>query len=88
MRRYPPLDPPEYVDFRPDPKVMEAYRETLERIPERRAVIRKLLARKAPISGGRRLGQVGGRETIVGGRTEEQIIAANVDTAFFRHQPG
>ena len=42
MRRYPPLDPPEYVDFRPDPKVMEAYRETLERVPERRAVIRKL----------------------------------------------
>ncbi len=36
-------------------------------------------ARKAPISGGRKLGQVGGRETIVGGLTEEQVIAANID---------
>ena len=35
--------------------------------------------RKAPISGGRKLGQVGGRETIIGGGTEEQVIAANID---------
>lgn len=35
--------------------------------------------RKAPISGGRKLGQVGGRETIIGGVTEEQVIAANID---------
>jgi len=40
---------------------------------------RSRFMRKAPISGGRRLGQVGGRETIIGGVTEEQVIAANID---------
>jgi TPP-dependent pyruvate/acetoin dehydrogenase alpha subunit len=41
MRRYPPFDPPEYVAFRPDPGVMAEYRATLERNPERRAVVRR-----------------------------------------------
>jgi pyruvate dehydrogenase E1 component alpha subunit/2-oxoisovalerate dehydrogenase E1 component alpha subunit len=44
MKRYPPLDPPEYVDFRPLPEVMRNYRATLERRPERRAIIRSLKA--------------------------------------------
>ena len=42
MKRYPPLEPPEYVDFRPDPEVMQEYRATLERHPERRNLIRRL----------------------------------------------
>jgi TPP-dependent pyruvate/acetoin dehydrogenase alpha subunit len=42
MKRYPPLDPPEYVEFRPDPEVMQEYRATLERQKERSAIIRRL----------------------------------------------
>ena len=42
MRRYPPFDPPEYVDFRPDPEVMQAYRETVRRDPARRRLIERL----------------------------------------------
>lgn len=42
MKRYPPLDPPEYVDFRPRPEVMQEFGATLERHPERAAIIRRL----------------------------------------------
>jgi len=40
-------------------------------------------ARKTPISGGRKKGKIGGRSAIVGGRTEQQIIAANIDFLFY-----
>lgn len=42
MQRYPAYDPPEYLDWRPDPEVMAAYRATLERDPERRTIIESL----------------------------------------------
>jgi TPP-dependent pyruvate/acetoin dehydrogenase alpha subunit len=42
VKRYPPFDPPEYVDFRPDPAVQRAYRETLDRHPRRRRIIAAL----------------------------------------------
>ena len=55
----------------------EALGITRERIPRKTE-----LSRKAPISGGRKIGTVGDQEMIVGGRTEEQILAANVDFVF------
>ncbi len=42
MRRYPTYDPPEYVDWKPDPGVMREYRETIARDPERRARVEAL----------------------------------------------
>ena len=42
MRRYPPFDPPEYVEFRPEPEVMAAYGATLRRDPRRRRVVERL----------------------------------------------
>jgi pyruvate dehydrogenase E1 component alpha subunit/2-oxoisovalerate dehydrogenase E1 component alpha subunit len=39
MRRFPAFDPPEYVDWQPDPAVVRAYRRTIEDDAERRAVI-------------------------------------------------
>lgn len=37
MRRYPAYDPPEYVDWTPDPNLVEAYRERVETHPDRAA---------------------------------------------------
>jgi ribosome biogenesis GTPase / thiamine phosphate phosphatase len=45
---------------------------------ERKAVIHSILPRKSKFS----RGISGGRQRIEGGRTEEQIVAANVDTVF------
>ncbi|MFQ5878402.1 MAG: thiamine pyrophosphate-dependent dehydrogenase E1 component subunit alpha [Acidobacteriota bacterium] len=42
MRRYPLYDPPEYVDFRVDPGVLKAFRDTLRRDPARRRIIERL----------------------------------------------
>ena len=42
MKRYSAFDPPEYVDWQPDPKVMEAFRATLERDPARRRSIKEM----------------------------------------------
>lgn len=42
MKRYPAYDPPEYVNWTPDPDVMQQYRQTLRRNPERRAIIESL----------------------------------------------
>lgn len=39
MRRSPAFDPPEYVDWTPDAEVQAAYAQTLDRHPERRALI-------------------------------------------------
>src|SRR5689334_11462994 len=38
MKRYPAFDPPEYVDWTPDPELVGAYAETLTRDPERAAL--------------------------------------------------
>lgn len=41
------------------------------------------LTRKAPVSGGRKVRDINGIRMVVGGSTEEQVIAANIDTLFF-----
>jgi TPP-dependent pyruvate/acetoin dehydrogenase alpha subunit len=42
MIRYPSFDPPEYVDWRPDPRVVGQYLLTIEERPERREAVRAL----------------------------------------------
>lgn len=42
MKRYPAFDPPEYVEWEPDPAQVSEYRERLESDPERWARIREL----------------------------------------------
>ncbi|UCF39590.1 MAG: thiamine pyrophosphate-dependent dehydrogenase E1 component subunit alpha [Gemmatimonadota bacterium] len=42
MRRFPAFDPPEYVDWRPDPELVAAYPVAWERHEERRAVVEGL----------------------------------------------
>jgi TPP-dependent pyruvate/acetoin dehydrogenase alpha subunit len=42
MRRYPPFDPPEYVDWEADPHAIAAFGRLLAGDPERRAVISSL----------------------------------------------
>jgi TPP-dependent pyruvate/acetoin dehydrogenase alpha subunit len=44
MRRYPAFDPPEYVEWRPDPALVRAFRDTLERDRGRAAVVSALSA--------------------------------------------
>lgn len=39
--------------------------------------------RKAPISGGKKKGKIGGQDTLVGGKPEQQVIAANIDFLFY-----
>src|SRR3989475_491143 len=39
IRRFPAFDPPEYVEWKPDPALVRAFRETIERDPERAAVV-------------------------------------------------
>ncbi|MBI4543598.1 MAG: thiamine pyrophosphate-dependent dehydrogenase E1 component subunit alpha [Gemmatimonadetes bacterium] len=42
MRRYPPYDPPEYVDWQPDPRLVQEYAERLSADAERRAILETL----------------------------------------------
>ena len=42
MKRYPPFDPPEYVQFRPEPDVTAAWRRTLDADPARRRILATL----------------------------------------------
>lgn len=42
MERYPPFDPPEYVDWAPDPEEVRAYREAVRADGQRREVIEAL----------------------------------------------
>jgi TPP-dependent pyruvate/acetoin dehydrogenase alpha subunit len=42
MRRYPPYDPPEYVDWKPDPGLVREYRDRIRQDEARRAVIEAL----------------------------------------------
>lgn len=39
MKRYPAFDPPEYVDWAPDPELVAAFRATLDARPERAAMV-------------------------------------------------
>jgi TPP-dependent pyruvate/acetoin dehydrogenase alpha subunit len=39
MKRFPAFDPPEYVQWQPDPELARAYRRTIESSPERAALV-------------------------------------------------
>lgn len=42
MKRYPMFDPPEYVDWRPDPEVLAEYHQTIQRDSQRAQIISAL----------------------------------------------
>lgn len=42
MIRYPAFDPPEYIDWNPDPEVVATFTRTIEKGPKRNAIIRAL----------------------------------------------
>ena len=42
MKRFPAFDPPEYVDWKPDPALVRAFRATIEHEPERAAIVAQL----------------------------------------------
>jgi 2-oxoisovalerate dehydrogenase E1 component len=42
LKRYPPFDPPEYIDWAPDPALVEAYRARVGEEEDRRAIIAAL----------------------------------------------
>ncbi|MEK6302543.1 MAG: thiamine pyrophosphate-dependent dehydrogenase E1 component subunit alpha [Acidobacteriota bacterium] len=42
MIRYPAFDPPEYIDWQPDPEVLDQFRNTIDSKPERSEIIRAL----------------------------------------------
>lgn len=42
MKRYPPFDPPEYIDWAPDPELVSSYRARVGEDDERRAIIEAL----------------------------------------------
>ena len=42
MKRFPAFDPPEYVDWKPDPKLVRAFRATIESNADRAAIVATL----------------------------------------------
>jgi len=42
LKRFPAFDPPEYVDWKADPALARRFRETIERSPERAALVARL----------------------------------------------
>jgi len=42
VKRFPAFDPPEYVSWQPDPALARAFRDTIDRDPERRALVATL----------------------------------------------
>jgi TPP-dependent pyruvate/acetoin dehydrogenase alpha subunit len=42
VKRFPAFDPPEYVDWKPDPKLVRGFRSTIETNPERAGVVAAL----------------------------------------------
>ena len=42
MKRFPAFDPPEYVDWKPDPALVRAFRATIESDPERASIVSAL----------------------------------------------
>ena len=44
MKRFPAFDPPEYVDWQPDPELVRLFGEGWARDPKRKAIIEVLTA--------------------------------------------
>jgi TPP-dependent pyruvate/acetoin dehydrogenase alpha subunit len=44
VKRFPAFDPPEYVDWKPDPKLVQGFRATIESNPERASIVSALTA--------------------------------------------
>ncbi len=42
MKRYPAYDPPEYVNWQPDPALLDRFRARIERQPDRAAIVARL----------------------------------------------
>ena len=42
MKRYPAFEPPEYVAWKADPALVDAFRDTVNRVPERQEVVARL----------------------------------------------
>jgi len=42
VKRFPAFDPPEYVDWKPDPALIRAFRATIESDPERASIVSAL----------------------------------------------
>src|SRR5947207_6038765 len=42
MIRYPAFDPPEYIDWKPDPEIVDSFARTIDQDPRRRTIIRAL----------------------------------------------
>lgn len=42
MKRYPAFDPPEYVDWTPDPQLVDEFAKTPDRDPDRATIVREL----------------------------------------------
>ena len=42
MKRFPAFDPPEYVDWKPDPELVRGFGETVSRDPERATILKAL----------------------------------------------
>src|SRR6266566_9988848 len=42
VKRFPAFDPPEYVDWKPDPALVRAFRATIETNPERAGIVSTL----------------------------------------------
>jgi pyruvate dehydrogenase E1 component alpha subunit/2-oxoisovalerate dehydrogenase E1 component alpha subunit len=42
VKRFPAFDPPEYVDWKPDPKLVAGFRKTIETNPERAEIVQSL----------------------------------------------
>jgi TPP-dependent pyruvate/acetoin dehydrogenase alpha subunit len=42
VKRFPAFDPPEYVDWKPDPKLVKAFRATIDKDPQRASIVSAL----------------------------------------------
>ena len=42
MKRYPAFEPPEYAAWQADPALVDAFRHTVNRLPERQEVVARL----------------------------------------------
>ena len=42
MKRFPAFDPPEYVDWQPDPALVRGFRSTIDADPERAGIVSAL----------------------------------------------
>jgi len=42
VKRYPAYDPPEYVEWQADPRMIDTFRAVIDRVPERARIVREL----------------------------------------------